>query len=59
MKIDFSFVASEQGVAEYLLSQLIQAADPVRFKVRQMSRDGREHIYLSVSEACPVKPKML
>lgn len=56
MKIDLSFIDSEREIADLLVSQLIKAADPVRFKVRQMSRDGREHIYLSVSESCPVKP---
>lgn len=59
MKLDISFIASERETVEYLLSQLSQAAAPVRFRVKQMARDGREHIYLSVSENCGIKPKAL
>ena len=59
MKIDLSFIASERETADLLLSQLVKAAAPVRFRVKQTARDGREHIYLSVSEDCPVKPYCL
>lgn len=59
MKIDISFIDSERETAEFLLSQLIQAAAPMRFRVRKTKRDDRYHTYLSTSEACPIRPKML
>lgn len=56
MKLDICFIDSEREIAEYLLRQLSQAAAPMRFKTKHTARDGREHMYLSLPENCPVKP---
>lgn len=57
MRITFSFVENELELAEYLGTQLLQAAAPVRFRARKAERDGRKYISLQVSEYCSIKPK--